>query len=72
MYTNKATKYGTLIYEVVGVIAPFKGRVTHDLHSHPKYAGKKLVRYSKEYKTKRGASNWVAKQLDMERKRRIT
>ncbi len=60
------TKFGTLIYTVTGAGAGFKGKVTHDLHKHPRMAGKKSGRYSKYYKTQRGAANWAKGELALQ------
>ncbi len=70
------TKNGTLHYEVVAindglVSTSYAGKITHDLHKHARLNGKKITRYSKNYKTQRGADNWLKKQYNIQRGRAI-
>ena len=59
------TTNGTLHYNVVKISDRYKGEVSHDLHK--RFKGKVLRRYSKLYKTERGARNWLLKQIDIQK-----
>lgn len=60
------TRNGTLTYSTVKTENGFKGQVQHDLHKRPEFKGRVLTRYSKEYKTARGVTNWLDKQIEIQ------
>lgn len=66
MYHTIDTNNGTLSYQVIKDGEGFRGQVEHDLHKNPRLKGKVLSRRSKEYKTTKGATNWLDKQIEIQ------
>jgi hypothetical protein len=64
--TTIDTRNGTLIYEVTEKDSGFSGKITHILHKRPEFKGRTLTRFSKVYKTERGAQGYLDRQMALQ------
>jgi len=60
------TKSGTLHYNVLPFSAGYQGEIVHVLHRRPDFGQRQITRYSKMYKTERGARNWLKREAALQ------